>query len=176
MSLTNTEWKRIRGFSRGGYLITPNGKIFYPLKGRFLTQTKRGGYLAVMLVKRKRCYKNCSVHRLVAEVFIPNPEKKPCVHHKDGDVFNNCVENLEWVTYKEHLAGYRNTSGEKNGRVKLTVSQVIEIRRDHEISMEKYKRSGRRVRPPWKRYGISKTHYYRILARKSWKGVDDNDK
>lgn len=42
------------------------------------------------------------VHRAVAELFIPNPDNKPCVDHIDTNTFNNRVSNLRWVTYKEN--------------------------------------------------------------------------
>ena len=59
------------------------------------------GYQLVMLCKEGIIYPK-TVHRLVAETFIPNPENKPNVDHLDTNTHNNKVDNLKWVTQKEN--------------------------------------------------------------------------
>jgi len=65
------------------------------------------GYLFVRLYNKDKG-KNYWISRLVAKAFLPNPENKPQVNHKDGNPLNNNVNNLEWVTAKENtLHAYR---------------------------------------------------------------------
>lgn len=60
------------------------------------------GYLGVVLCKNGKT-KLIAVHRLVAMHFIPNPENKPQVNHKNGVKNDNAAENLEWVTQSENM-------------------------------------------------------------------------
>lgn len=72
-------------------------------KGRILSPTKLpNGYLQVTLSKNNKV-KKYSVHRLVAQTFISNPNNLPCVNHKDENPKNNCVDNLEWCTVKYNI-------------------------------------------------------------------------
>lgn len=63
---------------------------------------RNNGYNYVVLYKNaKRAFK--TVHRLVAQAFIPNPDELPQVNHKDEDKTNNCVNNLEWCDNKYNI-------------------------------------------------------------------------
>lgn len=86
------------------YSITKDGKVWSRKNKIFLkTETTEKGYLKVKLGE-----KHHKIHRLVASAFIPNPENKPCVNHKNGVRDDNRVENLEWVDCKENnLHSYR---------------------------------------------------------------------
>lgn len=94
----------IKGFSN--YSINEFGEIKNVKKGTILKGgLDTGGYRIVTLRKNNRNYTK-TIHRLVAEAFIDNPDNLPCVNHKDENKQNNKVENLEWCTYQ-----YNNTYG-----------------------------------------------------------------
>ena len=74
------------------------GGVFRPER---ILKPKHKRYVGLTLSnKTTKIYPN--VHRLVALAFIPNSLNKPCVNHIDGNGLNNCVENLEWVTWEEN--------------------------------------------------------------------------
>lgn len=54
-------------------------------------------------------------HRLIADVFIPNPSKKPYINHKNGNKSDNRIENLEWCTQAENIRHARDVLGVKYG-------------------------------------------------------------
>ena len=85
------------------YLICLDGTVINSKKGNVLTHSlNENGYLYVSLWKNNRAITR-TVHRLVAEAFIPNPENKPIVNHKDANRANPHVDNLEWVTQSENI-------------------------------------------------------------------------
>ena len=97
------------------YLIYPSGKVWSKYVKRYLSadKNKQTGYLQVNLCK-DGIHKNHSIHRLLAEHFIENPDNKPCVDHWDGNKTNNKLNNLRWVTKSEND---QNTGVQKNNKL-----------------------------------------------------------
>ena len=103
-----------------------------------LKKRQRDGRLEAPLKQDGKRW-DAPVHRLVALVFIPNPENKPQVHHINNDFTDNRVENLIWVTPEEHMAlhnedGIRNkkiseakTNGKTSKKVRQMTPERVEI-------------------------------------------------
>ena len=86
-------WKEI---TSTGYEVSNLGRI---RKG---TRILAGSYHSDGYTFATISGKQIPIHRFVANAFIPNPENKPEINHKDGNKKNNCVDNLEWVTRSEN--------------------------------------------------------------------------
>lgn len=105
---------RIRDFPN--YYVTDTGDVYsmnYGRTGRIKKlklANHSTGYLKVWLPGKGAVF----VHRLVAETFLPNPENKPQVNHKNGTKNDNRVENLEWATLSENMLHAFRILGIKN--------------------------------------------------------------
>lgn len=124
----------------GRYSISNEGFVVNNKTGRILkpdiyvkSRSKVGKkfYLRVTL-SMNNIQKRYSLSRLVATYFIPNPDNKPEVNHKDGNRFNNHVDNLEWVTMEENnyhalITGLK-PRGENHPNSKYTEETVRLIR------------------------------------------------
>lgn len=99
-------WRDIKGYE-GLYQVSHSGKVRslnYKHTGKIqelkLALDKDGYYMVNLYKDGNVKYK--SVHRLVAEAFIPNTENKPCIDHRDTNRLNNHVRNLHWCSRKEN--------------------------------------------------------------------------
>ena len=93
--------RQIKDYS--DYLVTVDGKIFSLKSMRFLSQNAKtkAGYPRVQMFNEYG-FKWQTIHRLVAETYLPNPENKAQVNHIDGNKANNLLCNLEWATPSEN--------------------------------------------------------------------------
>ncbi|MDI3361165.1 HNH endonuclease [Lelliottia sp. V89_10] len=163
--------KDIAGYE-GKYAVTTDGRVYSHSrvddggklrKGRWLKSNVDGyGYLQVSLYS-EGVAKKLKVHRLVAEAFIGNPQLCSQVNHIDGIKANNDVSNLEWVTAQQNiLHAFSNSlmsaDGENNGRAKLTMEQVKEIR-----ACKSMTQAGMA-----KKYGVSPSIISGIVNNKMW--------
>lgn len=124
--------------------------------------------------KRKNCYLSCSIngktlflHRLVAEVFIPNPNNLPQVNHLDGNKHNPYYKNLEWSTQStnvKHAYGIGlipQRDGANNPNAKLSENDIKEIRELNGLSNRQISLM----------YGVSTSLINKIINYKRWSHI-----
>lgn len=157
-----------------GYMISSIGRI----KSTKQCRTEGERFLSINIGNHGYCVcqirvnglrKTLSIHRLVAQSFLANPDNKPCVNHKNGIKTDNRVRNLEWTTYSENNKHARDKklwyppSGERSAKAKLTNDQVREIR--------KRLTKGERYNKIAKDYGVSRRITLAIKNNKTYKNV-----
>ncbi len=141
------------------YTITIDGQVINNHNGHVIKPQVNGkGYVRVSIGK-----KLMFVHRLVAELYVPNPDNKPQVNHKDGNKLNNNADNLEWVTNQENrdhaVKNGLHLYGEKCLYAKLKQKDVDYIRQHTEINSVEIA----------KMFNISSRYARALRHYKSWK-------
>lgn len=152
------------------YTISNKGDVTNIRTGRILKPIEtNGGYLQANLsIKGRR--KSFMIHQLVAEAFLDKPDnygkKGSVINHIDGNKWNNCVENLEYVTQKENVnhavdTGLMDFKGENHPNAVLTQKQADQIRSEY---------IPRKVTQKFlaNKYGVSVDTIYRIIKNKAY--------
>lgn len=154
------------------YYINEHGEVYSDKRGnlRKLKLSKdTSGYIRVGLYIKQGMQRKYLLHRLLAEVFIENPNKFEYVNHKDGDKLNNKLSNLEWCSssYNQthaYVMGLKTIpKGEDNGRSILTEKDVLEI---YNKSLEGY-----RTKDLLEQYNVSESTLCDIRAKRNWRHI-----
>lgn len=103
------------------YHVSKTGQIWSKNINRYLKSRNIGDYFQARLRNKDGAY-NFYVHIIVATVFIDNPDNLPVVNHKDGNKFNNTVENLEWCTRSYNIQHAHDTGLTKCTREVIQLS------------------------------------------------------
>lgn len=139
--MKNTELRKIPNHSL--YTVTKDGRVYTSRyrKGWITGATDKLGYIRLNAINDSGNRSNLYVHRAVAMAYLPNPDNKPHVNHKDNNPSNNRLSNLEWCTQKENMqhaarqGRMASMQGEQNGHHKYTANLVKKVRRLYESGL-----------------------------------------
>lgn len=181
LELPTEIWKPVVGWE-GLYSVSNFGRVRreawnYPryTKPKILKAhpaCRRYPKVVLVCTFENRGKKTCSVHRIVAQAFVPNEEGKPQVNHIDSDVMNAHASNLEWTTQKENIQ-YAFEQGRKTTR-KGSESNLCKINEEKVTSLYREILSGEKsLNQIAKDYGIHPSSVSAIKTKRNWKHLTD---
>lgn len=147
------------------YEVSDEGHIRNKKTKRVLREfIGKDGYLRTQFNGKSR-----TVHRVVANVFIPKSQERDFINHKDGNKQNNRVDNLEWCTRSENMRhayqhNLKSQAGIKNSRCKLTPDQVRFIKNNY---VPHDPECG--AKPLSKKFGVAHQTISAVACGQNWK-------
>lgn len=155
------------------YSITEEGIVFsykYGKKKQLKLVPCTNNYLSVVL-SNNGTQKRVLIHRIVAIHFIKNPNNCKEVNHKDGNILNNNIDNLEWVSPKMNMQHavknglHKAAFGINAGLSKLNDEKVVELR-------TKYNTGKFTTRELAKEYNMNNSVIWNAIKGKTWKHIE----
>jgi hypothetical protein len=146
----------MRQYKDTPYFVTEDGKVFGSRGFELKLNINSSKYFTIRCEKLNKSF---SVHRMIAETYIPNPQNKPQVNHIDGNRLNNHISNLEWVTRSENMRHSVYTLGKKN-KGKLSNDDVEYIKNNY-----KMRTKGRTQNDLAKKFGVTQGAIRYILNK-----------
>ena len=107
-----------------GYEVFENGEVYSKRLNKVLKPGIFGHGYELICIHYLGKRKTLNLHRLIAKLFIPNPDNKPCINHKNGIKTDNRVENLEWCTYSENMVHATKNGLSRYSKVKIIHSDL----------------------------------------------------
>ena len=151
----NEIWKPVEDFENK-YQASSEGRVrsFQKTKNEFLIlkNIERKGYYRIYIHGKFR-----SVHRIVAETFIPNLENKSYINHKNGIKTDNRIENLEWCTRSENANHAYNIGLMKQGKNHIQVKALLVFNLEGKHITTLYGNK------EWKKFGLDQSSVNRCI-------------
>lgn len=162
----------MKRFRETRYLISEDGKVYNSERKRFLTQVISNRGYARLILRINKVKVDFRIHRLVAEVYLENPNNYEQVNHKDGNKLNNHVSNLEWCSMSHNIRHaidtglMRTPQGIVHGMSKLKESDIAEIKRLYDTKEFTYAKLA-------DKFNVTTSTIYKVMHNITWKHLEN---